>query len=102
MPSIQEFPLGAFVVEVAFLGDTAAFALGSGEVQLAKGAAAEPARVHAGAILEAVVTADGRMLTGGDDGVVALTDADGKVERIAHLERKWIDHVAAGPGGVIA
>jgi len=102
MPSIQEFPLGAFVVEAAFLGDTPVFALGSGMVQLVKGLAAEPARVHAGAILSATLSGDGRLLTGGDDGLVALTDAGGKIERVAQLERKWVDHVAAGPGGVIA
>ena len=28
MPTIQELPFGAFVVEATFLGETAAFALG--------------------------------------------------------------------------
>jgi WD40 repeat protein len=102
MASIQEFPLAAFVVEAAFLGDTPAFALGSGMIRLVRGNVAEPARAHAGAILEAAATGDGRILSGGDDGFVALTGADGKVERIAQVERKWIDHVAVGPGGVLA
>jgi WD40 repeat protein len=102
MATIQEFPLAAFVVEAAFLGETPAFALGSGVIRLVRGAAAEPARAHAGAILSAVVTADGRMLTRGDDGAVSLTGGDGKVERVAEIPRKWIDHVAIGPGGVVA
>lgn len=103
MPTIQEFPLGAFVVETAFLGDTAIFALGDGTIRRVDGAAAEATNVHAGAILSAAATRDGRkLLTGGDDGLVALTDAAGKVERVAERPRKWIDHVAAGPGGAIA
>jgi WD40 repeat protein len=102
MPTIQEFPLGAFVVETAFLGETPVFALGNGTIRRVVGAAAEATVVHKGAILEATVTSDGHLLTGGDDGLVALTDAEGKVTRIAELPRKWIDHVAAGPGGVIA
>jgi WD40 repeat protein len=101
-PTIQEFPLGAFVVEAAFLGDVAAFALGDGTVRLATGPAAETVAVHSGAILVAAPTRDGRLLTGGDDGWAALTDAAGKVERIAERPKKWIDHVAAGPSGAIA
>jgi WD40 repeat protein len=103
VPTIQEFPLGAFVVEATFLGETAAFALGDGSVRLAAGESPRSVAVHAGAILSAVRTPDGgRLLTGGDDGLVALTDTAGKVEKVAERPRKWIDHVAAGPGGVIA
>jgi len=102
MPIIQEFPLAAFVVEIAFLGDTPVFALGNGTIRRVVGAGAEATVVHGGAILEATATGDGRLLSGGDDGVVALTDAEGNVEGIATHPRKWIDHVATGPGGVIA
>ena len=103
MPSLQPFPFGAFVVEAAFLGDTAAFALGDGTVRLAAGVAAEAAAVHSGAILVATRTLDGKaLLTGGDDGQVARTDAGGTVARIGEIPRKWIDHVAAGPGGAVA
>ena len=102
MPSIQEFPLGAFVVDTAFLSETPVFALGNGVLRVVKGNAAEPVGVHRGAILEAAVTADNRLLTGGDDGLVALTSAEGKVEHLATVERKWIEHVAVGPGGAIA
>lgn len=101
MPTIQQFPLGAFVVEAAFLGEAAAFALGDGSVRLAKGAAAEGARIHSGAILSAAATGDGKLLTGGDDGLVALIDGAGAVTRIAEAA-KWVDHVAAGPNGAIA
>lgn len=103
MPTIQPFPFGAFVVETAFLGGSAAFALGDGTVRLVAGPAAETVKVHAGAILSAVRTQDGaRLVTGGDDGLVAATDASGKTERLAERPRKWIDQVAAGPQGAIA
>jgi WD40 repeat protein len=104
MPPSDPLAFGAFVVATVFLGDTAAFALGDGTVRLAAGAA-PPASVsvHAGAILSAARTLDGEaLLTGGDDGAVALTDAAGRVARVAEMPRKWIDHVAAGPGGAVA
>jgi WD40 repeat protein len=103
MPTIQEFPFGAFVVEGAFVGDRAAFALGDGTVRLVEGPATESVAVHGGAILSAEASRDGkRLITGGDDGLVAATDAKGNVERLAARPRKWIDHVAAGPGGAVA
>ena len=102
MPSIQEFPFAAFVVETAFLGDTVAYALGDGTVRLATGVAAETAAVHAGAILSAAAAGGGRLLTGGDDGRVMLTDAKGQSSLVAERPRKWIDHVAVGPGGALA
>lgn len=103
MPSIQDFPFGAFVVEAAFLGDTAVYALGDGSVRRVSGPAAEETRVHDGAILDAVRSLDGKaLITGGDDGVIASVDAIGTVTRLAERPRKWIDHVAAGPAGTIA
>jgi WD40 repeat protein len=102
VPTVQDFTLGAFVVDAAFLGDTAAFALGDGSVRLVRGDAEARAEVHGGAILSSAVTADGRrLLTGGDDGLVAATDAAGAVTRVAERPRKWIDHVAAGPVGAV-
>lgn len=102
MPSLQDTPFGAYVVRATFLGDTAAFALGDGTVRLVGEGAPQTAAVHGGAILAATATGDRRLLTGGDDGVVALVDEAGAVEKIAERPRKWIDHVAAGPNGAIA
>jgi len=102
VPTVQELTLNAFVVEVAFLGDTAAFALGDGTVRLVAGETETSVPVHGGAILSAARTVDGqRLVTGGDDGVVAATGASGEVERLAERPRKWIDHVAAGPGDAV-
>lgn len=103
MATVQELPFSAFVVEAAFLGETVVFALGDGSIRLVAGDAETRAEVHSGVILSAVRTADGRRLvTGGDDGLVATTDATGAITRIAERPRKWIDHVASGPGDAIA
>ena len=48
MPSIQEFPFGAFVVEAGFIGATAIFALGDGTVRRVDGPAAESAATGPG------------------------------------------------------
>src|SRR5207247_2223391 len=58
--------------------------------------------VHEGAILSAVATRDGQLVSGGDDGRLALTNAEGEITRLAERPRKWIDIVAAGPGGATA
>ena len=103
MASIQDLSFAAFVVEAAFLGDTPAFALGDGSVRLVDGATPRTVAVHGGAILSATRSADGKALvTGGDDGLVAATAADGAVARLAERPRKWIDNVAAGAGGTVA
>ena len=98
----MEFPLGAFVVEATFLAETPVVALGDGTVR--RFVAGEPVAtvVHQGAILSTAVRADGRLVTGGDDGLVARVDADGNVERLAERPKKWIDHVAVGPGNAVA
>jgi WD40 repeat protein len=97
------FPLGAFVVEAAFLGDVAMLALGDGTVRFARNETLATVEAHSGAILSAAPTRDGRALvTGGDDGRVALVDATGAVNVVGERPRKWIDHVAAGPGGALA
>lgn len=103
MPTVQDLTFSAFVVEAVFLGRTAAFALGDGSVRLVDGEAETRADVHAGAILSTARSIDGkRLVTGGDDGVVAATDGTGAVTRIAERPRKWIDQVAAGPADAIA
>ena len=58
--------------------------------------------VHGGGILAAAC--DGaRILTGGDDGKVVATDADGESETLAtDAKHRWIDRVALGPDGAVA
>src|SRR6478672_1849199 len=94
---------GAPVVAVHFLGRTAALVLGEEAVLLVadKGDGSRLA-IHGGGILSAA-TDGAAVVTGGDDGKVFSTDARGESRLIAtDAKRRWIDHVAAGPDGVVA
>jgi WD40 repeat protein len=94
---------GAPVVAAHFLGRTAALVLGE-ETLLLVSDKGEEKRVlaHGGGILSAA--SDGkRVVTGGDDGKVVATDANGATSTIAtDAKRRWVDHVATGPDGAVA
>ena len=97
---VRSVDAGGHVVAAAFLGVTAAFALGEGEILLA-GEAERRVRAHAGAILDAA--SDGkRLVTSGDDGRLVATGADGGREILVEAPGKWIDHLALGPDGAFA
>ena len=98
----RHHPAEAVVVAAHFLGDTAVFVLGEEALLMARGEDRRRVSVHGGAILAAA--ADGkRILTGGDDGKVAATDAAGVSATLATDGRhRWIDHVAVGPDGAAA
>jgi len=94
---------GVPVVAAHFLGDTAVFVLGEEALLfVAKDGAERRVPIHGGAILAAASDGD-RIITGGDDGKVASTGADGESAIIAtDPRRRWIDHVAIGPSGTVA
>ena len=90
---------GAPVVAAHFLGHTAVFVLGD-EAMLLVEPPGEPQRVpvHDGAIL-ATAADNERVVSGGDDGKVATTDAKGETRVLAtDPKHRWIDHVAIGRG----
>jgi WD40 repeat protein len=115
--------LDAPVVGVAWDGALAGFGLGDGSVALGRaewdgapdlspcegGTTLTPAtaapppmarqRVHQGACLSVAAQPGGGFLTGGDDGGLARTDADGKTTELAHYPDQWVDLVAAGEAG---
>lgn len=95
---VRDVDAGAHVVAAAFLGETAVFATGEGEVILG----VEGTRVAAhpgGAVLAAA--SDGKSLfTAGDDGRLVKTSADGSAETIAEAKGRWIDQVAIGPDAI--
>src|SRR6202521_1707337 len=93
---VKAIDAGSHVVAAAFLGDSAAFALGEGEVLLLDGS--HRARAHAGAVLEAA--SDGsRLFTAGDDGRVVATDAAGTTETGAETGGKRMGPLGAGARG---
>jgi WD40 repeat protein len=93
---------GTGVVAAHFLGDTAAFVLGE-ESLLLMPRDGEPRAVaaHSGAILSSAAR-DDRVVTGGDDGTVMATGADGAAALATDGKRRWIDHVAMGPDRAVA
>jgi WD40 repeat protein len=99
---MRRHPAEAAVVAAHFLGDTAVFVLGEEALLLAQGDDRRRVAAHGGAILAAA--ADGEhILTGGDDGRVAMTDAAGGITTAAtDSKHRWIDHVALGPDGTLA
>jgi WD40 repeat protein len=99
--SIAPVAAGAHVTAAAWLGETAAFALGDGGVLLATDGNARRVAAHPdGAIL--VATGDGaRLVTGGDDGRVAVTRPNGTTETLS-AAKGWIDALALHAGGAVA
>jgi WD40 repeat protein len=94
---------GGTIVAAHFLDRTAAFVLGEETIVLAE-PGTEPRRIsiHDGAIL-ATAADDKRIVSGGDDGKLVTTDANGDSRMHAiDPKHRWIDHVALGPDGAVA
>jgi WD40 repeat protein len=91
------------VVGVHFLKSVPVFVLGE-EALLFTPRDGEPRRVavHAGGILASA--SDGaRIVTGGDDGALVATDANGDHRVLATDDKKrWIDQIALGPDAAVA
>jgi len=94
---------GGAILDAHYLGRTAVFVLGE-EAMVLNEPKGEPRRiaVHGGAIL--ATAADGeRVISGGDDGKVVVTNTKGENRTLASdAKHRWIDHVAHGPDGAVA
>jgi WD40 repeat protein len=107
MPSIVDrtrpVTTGAGAVAVHFLAETAVFVLGEAALLLvSRDGQVQTTAVHDGAILCSAADRD-RVVTGGDDGKVVVTDAQGASTDLAHDgKHRWIDRVAIGPAGALA
>src|SRR5437588_12508770 len=93
----------AAIVAAHFLGDTAVFVLGEESLLFVpRDGETRTIAAHAGAILSSAAV-DDRVVTGGDDGTVIATSADGAAIKLAtDGKRRWIDHVAMGPDRAVA
>jgi WD40 repeat protein len=90
------------VVGVHFFGRMPVFVLGEEQLLFAREQGEQRIKIHAGAILVSAAD-DIRIVTGGDDGKLVATDANGAHQDVATDEkRRWIDQVALGPDHAIA
>jgi WD40 repeat protein len=98
---VRTLDAGAAVVGVHFLKATPVFVLGE-EHLLFAGESEKRVAAHKGAILASAADA-ARIVTGGDDGTMVATGADGKHEIVATDDkRRWVDQVALAPDGSLA
>ncbi len=89
------------VVGVHFLSQTPIFVLGEEGLLFAE-SSERRVNAHAGAILASACDGE-RIVTGGDDGKLVETSANGEIRPLASDDRKrWIDQVALGPDGAVA
>jgi WD40 repeat protein len=101
MPTVAPFDLTGHCVAAVFLGDIPHFALADGVIhRLDHGAKSVAA--HDGLLCASVSLDGAALITGGEDGKVAATRADGSTAMLAELPRKWITSVATGPQGAVA
>jgi WD40 repeat protein len=98
--AITPVDLSGYVLWAGYIGTTPAFACGDGT--LALGTETRRFQPHRGILAAVLEVAGTALVTGGDDGRVVRTDADGVSTLIAERGRKWIDQVATGPGGSVA
>ena len=99
---VRAIDAGDAVVAGAFLGNVPVFALGEGELLFATADAPRRIAAHPSSVI-LCATCDGtRLLTGGDDGRVVETGADGTPREIAATGKAWVDTVALGPNGARA
>ena len=98
--AVEPLAFGEAVVSGAWLGDTPAFALADGTIAFGDGVEARRAAPHPGAAILVAASDGRRFVTGGDDGRVVGTDADGEIETIADEKGKWIDALALHEGAV--
>jgi WD40 repeat protein len=99
---VRHIEAGAPVVGVHFLGSTPVFVLGEEALLFANEAGERRVKIHGGGIL--CSASDGaRIVTGGDDGTVVATGANGAPEILATDDKKrWVDQVALAPDGALA
>ncbi len=101
MPTVAPLDLDGHCVAAAFVSDVPVFAFADGLVhRLDHGHKSSTA--HDGLVCATVSLDGASLLSGGEDGKVVSTSADGTVALIAENPRKWVTSVAAGPQGAVA
>jgi WD40 repeat protein len=99
---VQAIEAGAEVTGIGWLGTTAALALGDGAVMLAREGETRRVEAHPDSGILVAAAHGKRLLTGGDDGRLVVTTADGNATTLAETGGAWIDALALHPSGAVA
>ena len=101
MPTVAPLDLPGHCVFAGFVADIPHFAMADGSIhRLDNGH--QSVAAHDG-LLCATPALDGRaLISGGEDGKVVSTAADGTTQTLAEAGPKWVASVAAGPQGAVA
>lgn len=87
---------------MGWLGATAAFALGDGAVLLVGDGETHRVEAHPDAGILVAAADPKRLVTGGDDGRLVATAANGATTLLAETGGAWIDALALHPSGSVA
>lgn len=101
MPTVAPLDIDGHCVAAVFLNDVPHFAFADGAVhRLDNGH--KTVQANDGLLAAVYDEANGRLITGGEDGKVFSVKPEGVVEELAAAGRKWISTVAAGPQAAVA
>ena len=100
--SVAPLDAGGHVTTLGWLRGTLALGLGDGAVLLSKDDKIRRIDVHPDAGLLVGISDGARFLSGGDDGRVAATSADGETRTLAETKGAWIDSLAVNKDGSFA
>ncbi len=89
--NVRPILAGAHVTAAAFLGGVPVLALGDGCALLIEAEGEKRVVLHKDGAILVATRAGKRLLTGGDDGRILATSADGSAQEIFREDGKWID-----------
>ena len=99
---LQYYAPGEPVQVAAFVEGTPVLARDNGEVVIGLPAEAKSVAAHADGAIQCSAATAMHLFTGGDDGLIVRTAADGSTQTEHDAKGKWIDALAARADGTIA
>ena len=96
------YPAGEPIQVATFLGGTPVFARDNGDVVIGAPGETRTVSAHAEGAIQCSATTPTYLFTGGDDGFLVRTAADGSTDVQHDARGKWIDALAARADGAIA
>ncbi|WP_019220131.1 WD40 repeat domain-containing protein [Bartonella florencae] len=96
MPTISHYNLQSYCLSCGFIGHKPAFVSVEGFIVFLT-LSPQILDVHQGIISSHFSPDNTAIITGGEDGKICQTTADGRTELLGKQDRKWINNVAFGP-----